>query len=237
MASDDKIDTRIELLATLLLSLATIATAWSVYEATRWSGVQAVEFSAAGSARTSAAAQLTVGAELGSLDSAMFSEYRRAERHGDFRALADLQSTFFRDEFRQAFEAWRAQPDRGLARTPFEMSAAGAGQAIADRFWHSRFDDSEPATAALMRLTGYEPSAFARSDALSNQADLAREAAKEANQVSDNYVLTTVLFACVLFFAGICTKFASRILQSATIGIGSALFVSGSLVLAQLPYH
>ena len=45
MPHDGKIDTRIELLATLLLSLPTIATAWSVYEAARWSGVQATEFS------------------------------------------------------------------------------------------------------------------------------------------------------------------------------------------------
>ena len=88
-----------------------------------------------------------------------------------------------------------------------------------------------------MRPTGYEPSAFALSDSLTNQADLAREAAKEANQISDNYVLTTVLFACVLFFAGICTKFASRILQFGTLAIGATLFISGSLVLAQLPYH
>ncbi len=233
----DKIDTRIELLATLLLSLATIATAWSVYEAARWSGVQAVQFSVAGSARTSAAAQLTVGAELGSLDSAVFSEYMKAERDGDFRALSDLQSTFFREEFRQAFDAWRNQPDRSVARSPFEISAAGAGQAIADRFWHSRFDSSEPATAPLMERSGYEPSAFARSDELNGQADLAREEAKEANQTSDNYVLTTVLFACVLFFAGICTKFASRMLQVATIAIGSTLFFTGSIVLAQLPYH
>lgn len=233
----DKIDTRIELLATLLLSLATIATAWSVYEAARWSGVQAVAFSAAGSARTSAAAQLTVGAELGSLDSAVFSEYKRAERDGDFRALADLQSTFFREEFRQAFDAWRAQPDRGAARSPFEISAAGAGQAIADRFWHSRFDEPDSVGGPLVNTSGYEPSAFARSDALNGLADLSREEAKEANQTSDNYVLTTVLFACVLFFAGICTKFASRILQLGTLTIGSTLFLTGTMVLSQLPYH
>ena len=38
----------IELAATILLSLATIAAAWSAYQATRWGGVQANSFSASG---------------------------------------------------------------------------------------------------------------------------------------------------------------------------------------------
>ena len=66
---------------------------------------------------------------------------------------------------------------------------------------------------------------------------MAREAAKDANQISDNYVLTTILFACVLFFAGVCTKFASRMLQNASLTIGGALFACGGLVLTQLPFH
>ena len=237
MTGDGIIDTRIELLATLLLSLATIATAWSVYEAARWGGVQAVQFSAAGSARTSAAAQLTVGAELGSFDSAVFSEYLRAERAGDMRALADIQSTLFREEFREAFERWQRERAAGAVRTPFELSAAGAGRAVAERLWHSRFERGSPDAGALGPSTGYAPSALSRSDALNVEADLAREAAKTANQTSDNYVLTTVLFACVLFFAGICTKFASRMLQVAALAIGASLFVSGGIVLSQLPYH
>lgn len=236
MVIDGKIDTRIELLATLLLSLATIATAWSVYEAARWSGVQAVEFSAAGAARTTAAAQLTVGAELGSHDAAMFAEYQRAERRGDFKALADIQSTFFRDEFRQVFDAWKHGGGGVAARSPFDLAPVGAGFALADHYWDSRLDGDGQQTQPLS-LAGYQPSAFAASDALTNQADHAREAAKEANQISDNYVLTTILFACVLFFAGICTKFASRMLQTSSLAIGGALFLSGGIVLAQLPLH
>jgi hypothetical protein len=86
-------------------------------------------------------------------------------------------------------------------------------------------------------LDGYRPSAFARSDALTNTADLSREAAKRANQTSDNYVLTTVLFALVLFFAGVSTKFASLLLQRASLAMGAGLFTAGTLVLLRLPFH
>lgn len=47
----DPTDRWIELLAASVLALATIASAWSAYQATRWGGVQGAAFAQAGAAR------------------------------------------------------------------------------------------------------------------------------------------------------------------------------------------
>lgn len=39
------IHANLELLATLLLAVAAVATAWSSYQSSRWSGEQAIDFS------------------------------------------------------------------------------------------------------------------------------------------------------------------------------------------------
>ncbi len=46
---------RLELVATLLLAAATVATAWSGYQASRWNGEQAKAFSRAGGLRVESA--------------------------------------------------------------------------------------------------------------------------------------------------------------------------------------
>lgn len=84
---------------------------------------------------------------------------------------------------------------------------------------------------------GWEPAATQEGRSLDVRADIARAAAADANQDSDNYVLTTVLFAMVLFFAGMSSKFAGRKQQLVMLAVGSSLFAIGVYVLTRLPYH
>jgi len=62
---------------------------------------------------------------------------------------------------------------------------------------------------------------------LQAEAEASTQEAKDHNQASDNYILSTVVFAAVLFFAGISTKFDSPRLRwaalfMATIGLAAA---------------
>ena len=43
---------RLELAATIVLSIAVVLTAWSAFQAGKWSGVQSIKFAEAGAART-----------------------------------------------------------------------------------------------------------------------------------------------------------------------------------------
>ena len=59
--------------------------------------------------------------------------------------------------------------------------------------------------------------------------------AREANQNSDSYVMTMVLFASVLFFAGVSSKLSSPRNRRIAIGIGIAVLVIGVVILLNLP--
>jgi hypothetical protein len=113
-----------ELLAAVVLSLATVLTAWSAFEATKWGGVMAIRFSEANAARTqSAQASATANAKR-TVDVTVFAEYLSAVATDECELVAFLQERF-RDEFKPAFQAWVRQRPRtnpAAPPTPFAMA-------------------------------------------------------------------------------------------------------------------
>jgi hypothetical protein len=83
----------------------------------------------------------------------------------------------------------------------------------------------------------YVLAAAHQAEELRTEAEAAAGVAAEANQTGDNYVLTTVLFASVLFFAGISSKFSGRWVRIALVTVGFLAFVAGSLILVTFPMH
>ena len=86
----------------------------------------------------------------------------------------------------------------------------------------------------------FEMSEYVLADAvlaeeLTTLADEKAAAAREANQNGDNYVLTMVLFASVLFFAGVSSKLARKRNRVIALGFGVTLLVAGSAILLSLP--
>src|SRR3954467_4930555 len=107
-----------EAVALVLLSLATVGTAWCSYQATVWSGVsqRTMNMSAAAS-RRSVTAQLK-SYQLASLDVMLFSEYVNA-RASSNAVLADFYATRFRAEAKTAFDKWLAmQPLKNTNAPP-----------------------------------------------------------------------------------------------------------------------
>lgn len=139
-------DRWVELLAASVLALATIASAWSAYQATRWGGVQATAFAEAGAARAeSVRASDLADAEL-TIDVEYFAIWLDGASRGDKTLLGFLEERF-RDELSVAFDAWLeteppTNPD--APKTPFDMDeyeVAGAAEAEALR------KEAEAATA------------------------------------------------------------------------------------------
>jgi hypothetical protein len=60
-------------------------------------------------------------------------------------------------------------------------------------------------------------------------------AGEAANEISDHYVLYTVVFATVLFLAAIADRFKWRAARIAVLTMGGALLVFGVVGLVQLP--
>jgi hypothetical protein len=70
---------RAELLATILLAVAAVATAWSTYQGARWRGEQAVETSMATAARIESSEASTRAGQLTQIDIATFTQWVDAD--------------------------------------------------------------------------------------------------------------------------------------------------------------
>lgn len=197
---------RLELIAAVVLTLATVLTAWSAFEATKWSGVMSVRFSEANAARTESVRASNAAGQLRQIDVSLFTEWLQALAQ-EQTELEDFLEQRFRDEFRPAHDAW-------LATEP-------------------RTDPDAPPSPFAM--PEYQLADEQRSDDLAEEADLRSRQAREANQRGDNYVLTTVLFAAVLFFAGVSSKFAGLRTRTAAIAVAVVLLLSGVGIVATFP--
>lgn len=197
---------RVELLATILLAVAAVATAWSTYQSTRWRGEQAVDYSKATAARIESSEASTRAGQLTQVDIATFVQWINAEVAGNDK-LAQFYRRRFRPEFRPAFDAWLATQPRTNANaplTPFAMPQYKVAEAV-------------------------------RSSELNAEAGAHSDAAGVANQRADDYVLAVVLLASSLFFAGISTKLHSLGQREALLALGWLIFLGTAIWLGTSP--
>jgi len=197
---------RLEVVSTALLALATVATAWAAYQARQWTGEQSQGYSKATAARIAVNRVSAVANRQVQIDVATFIQWVDA-REQNRDKLADFYHARFRDEFKPAFAAW-------LATDPLTNAAA-------------------PPTPFAM--PEYRLEANGEADRLEREAAAHSEAAKNANQRADNYMLAVVLFASALFFAGISTKLQFFRARVVVLCLGCALFLGTVIWLATLP--
>jgi hypothetical protein len=95
---DARID-RVDILATVLLAIATVATAWSGYQASRWNGEQAKAGARANAARIESARSSGLANAQTQIDVATFTEWIDAYARKETR-LADFYIDRFRAEFK-----------------------------------------------------------------------------------------------------------------------------------------
>ena len=204
----DRGERLLELYAILLLSLTTLATAWSGYQAARWSGEQSQSFARASTMRIKAQAQSTLAGQLRIDDLVMFNSWLDAREAGD-RELAAIYRRRFRPEFVPAFDAWMAQ-------RPF------------------RSRSSVPIPGPLY-MPEYRLSETARSAELDARADELYREGTTAKTNDDHYILSTLFFAAVLFFAGISLRLDWRPLRYGVLAMGSVLLLVGVGYVLTLP--
>jgi hypothetical protein len=198
----------IEIVATVLLSMAAVATAWSSYQAARWNAEQAETFSAANAARVESTASSDLGNSQTQIDIALFMQWVDAGATGH-RSLARFYRDRFRPEFRPAFDAW-------IATEPFR-------------------DPSAPSSPFSM--TEYTVAAKVQATELLQQADALAAEARNDVQHATNYVLGVVVFAVSLFFAGVSTKLPSTRAQAIVVVIGCLLFTGAVVWIATFPIN
>ena len=196
----------LEIVAALLLSLATLGIAWSGYQAAKWSGIQARRYTQASTARSLANRASTLAAQDRTQDLLNFNRWLEVSTDGNTQ-LAALYERRFREEFRPAFAAW-------LAGDPLHDTSALPSPLL------------EPS---------YKLANTQKADALERVGDARFEQGKAATEHADDYVYSTVFFAVVLFFAGISLRFAWLPLRIIILGAGVGLLVYGSVRVLGLP--
>ena len=196
----------IDVAAVVILSLATLSTAWSGYQASLWDGDQSSKYSQASARRIEAARAASRADQLTTVDVTLFANYLNAFATGQ-QELASFYEARFRSEFKPAFDAWVATNPMTNADAP-----------------------SSPFAMPEYRLADRD-----RSDQLEAEASTIFDEGEKANERSDAYVLLTVIFASVLFFAGISTGIQWHPARFGVIGVGLALFLYGVVRLAMMP--
>jgi hypothetical protein len=114
---------RLEIVATVLLALATVATAWSGYQAARWNGEQAKAFSRGNAARIESTRASSLADTQTQIDVATFTAWADAYAQ-EQTELADFYFERFREEFKPAVDAWvatRPLQNADAPLTPFAM--------------------------------------------------------------------------------------------------------------------
>jgi hypothetical protein len=197
---------RVEVVSTVLLALAAVATAWSGYQATRWNGEQTKASSRTNAIRIDAARAQGLAQAQTQIDVATFTQWVDAYAREETE-LADFYFKRFREEFRPAVDAWLAtrplrNPDAPL--TPFAMPQ-------------------------------YELAAGAEADRLDAEAELSSATVRRNIQRATNYVLGVVLFSVSLFFAGMSTKLGDARLRQITLALGCVVFLGTVIWIATSP--
>jgi hypothetical protein len=195
-----------EVIVTVVLAFATLATAWSGYQAARWGGEQSTSYSQAGALRTESTRASTMAGQLGQVDIGMFTNWINAFAAGNQQLVAFYEERF-RDEFKPAFEAW-------IATDPVNNPDA-------------------PATPFAM--PEYQLSLAAEAERLELEAEATFAEGTEANQISDKYILNTVFLASVLFLGGIASRFSTMSARWVIIIFSLAILAFGLFNLLTYP--
>lgn len=197
----------VETWSALLLAVTVILTAWSGFEASKWGGAMSISFSQASSARIQANRAAGEAESDRQVDLSIYSLWLQTRAFGDEKQSQYVEARFT-DRFRPAFDEW--------------VRLGG-------------ISDPDHAPASPFALDSYVVPGTTEQEALDARADQKYTEALANNQRGDNYTILGVLFATVLFFTAMSTRFAQRRLQYGLLGFASTLFLCGAIFLLSFP--
>ncbi|MFO0383000.1 MAG: hypothetical protein ACK506_14960 [Pirellula sp.] len=202
----DKRNRWVDITSAVVLSLATMSSAWCAYQSTLWGGVQTFRLAAANKTGREISTANLAALQNRAFDASMGVSWMQARHDGNDRQEKFLFDRF-RPEMKKAVEAW-------LKTDPFNNPAAPLGPLKMAEY-------VQPELIDVKRFEEFYAQEY--------------DGAIQANQTSDTYLLHTVLFASVLFFGGIAGTLDSRRLRASILVLALALFALTTAFLASMP--
>jgi hypothetical protein len=196
----------VQIAEALLLSLVTIAAAWSGYAAAKWGTESRLQLAQSATLRNLATRADLAALSTRNFDSSTFNAWFAAYTldNPQKQAVAERR---FRPEFRVAFDAW-------MATDPLHNPHAPPG----------------PTYMAQYRLADQ-----ARAEALDGAAQAAATAGNHAAVVGDDYIRITVFLAAVLFLVGIGSTFKLPTVRYVLICVGAVLLLLATALILRQP--
>jgi len=195
-----------ELFSSVLMACATVATAWSAYQSAEWNSRYSDHRGLSTVATIRVAKFSTLALQRLSLHATLFVQWL-AVVHGDDQAAADFILARFPEPLRAASAAWRAAATRTNPAAPA-----------------TPFDMPEYVLP--------ERSEVDRWEAIASRESAAAEAASRA---SSRYLLFTIIFASVLFFAGTSGKFGWYVVDLIVLALGAVVLAVGVQLMLTSP--
>ena len=198
----------IELVAVTILALATVVTAFSAWQSSRWSSERSTASVESVAVRTEAAQAVSLVTAQANANSQLIIAWLLEADDEDAGGM-DVLEDRMGPALRQAFEEWIGQVPEGEIPpdTPMLMPDFGLSRSDAQRL----------------------------AEQLNSKADELAARADEASRASDDYVLTTVIMASVLFFAGVGVKFRRPGSRAFLASLAVVLFLVGCAYVLSLP--
>jgi hypothetical protein len=194
-----------EMIAVLLLGVATIGTAWCGYQASRWNQDQGQIARDGSDLRVEGNRQFGLATQAIVYDANLVAQYAKAVVDGDTDLQQFFRTTLFRPAFLPVLERWEDAIEAG--ETP----------------------------PNLLQDSDYVGGELAEYEATQSRAEAKDVEAKDAGKNGDDYVLITVLLASALFFAGVTTSFKLQLARLMLIGLAAVLIAYCLSRIATLP--
>jgi hypothetical protein len=197
---------RMDLLSAIVMAAATVATAYSAYQASLWNGQETAHKGRSTTAVVRVGKLTNVALQRTSMHVNLFVHWVSAFNRGD-QKTAEFLFGRFPEPLKAAADAWRATG-------PFDNAGAPA----------SPFDMPQYALKEKMEADRWEQTAQDES-----------AAADHASAMGNRYLLFTIIYASVLFLAGISGKFKWPAIDLAVLGLGAITLLVGVAIMIGLP--
>jgi hypothetical protein len=198
-------DRLLEIIAVLLLGITTVGTASCGYQAAQWNGAQQDLAREASDQQVEGARLFGLATQKLAYDTNFLAQYAQAAEQGDDKLTAFYRTTLVRPDFLPVLDQWETQLRAG--QTPTNL-----------------FQDTEYLDA---QLAEYRQAV--------DRAAASTVASQQASQTADAYVVTTILLAVALFFAGVTSSFRYRPARAMLILLALGTLAVAASRLAGLP--
>jgi hypothetical protein len=195
-----------DLLSAVVMAAATVATAYSAYQSSLWNGEQNIHKSRSTTAVVRVGKLSNLALQRTAVHVNLLVHWLSAVNRGDHRT-ADFLFGRFPEPLRTATEAWRAT-------RPLENPDAPA----------SPFDMPQYALQERIEADQWEQIAQDES-----------AAAENASAMANRYLLFTIIYASVLFLAGISGKFKWPAIDLTVLVLGAVTLLASVAIMIALP--